>query len=152
VTLDNKPAVLPANSESDVALYCGWYSLRTYVPGMKFNRGAVGYHVASYELVSLHNPLEGGWVHGLLASGVVGTLGAVAEPYLHSFPLPEEFFPLLLTGKLPLAQVYWTTNPLTSWMQVCIGDPLYNPYAKNPMFKVEDLPQILRPVVQESSH
>jgi hypothetical protein len=107
----------------------------------------VGYHVASFELAGLHSPLETGWVHGLLTDGVVATVGPVAEPYLHSFPLPEEFFPLLMTGKLPLAEVYWTTTPLTSWMQTCIGDPLYTPFARNPALKVDDLPPLLRSTI-----
>ncbi|HEY7086843.1 MAG TPA: TIGR03790 family protein [Tepidisphaeraceae bacterium] len=148
VKLDDKPDVIPPRSVGDVALYCGWYSVRNFVPGMNFNRGAVGYHVASFELISLRQLNEGGWCRGLLKSGVVATLGPVAEPYLHSFPNPEEFFPLLMTGKLTLAEVYWTTTPLTSWMQASIGDPLYNPYAAKPAVKVDDLPQMLRSAIQ----
>ncbi len=148
VVLDDKPDVLAPGSVDDVALYCGWYSLRHYIPGMKFNRGAVGYHVASFEMVNLHNIDERGWVQGLLKDGVSATLGPVAEPYLASFPAPEEFFPLLMTGKLTMAEVYWATCPLSSWMQSFIGDPLYTPFAKNPPLKVEDLPEPLRSAVQ----
>lgn len=148
VMLDDNPNVLAPNSVDDVAMYCGWYSVRNYVPGMKFNRGAVGYHVASFEMVNLRGPQEGGWVQNLLAAGVVGTVGPVAEPYLHSFPAPDEFFPLLMTGKLTLAEVYWTTTPLTSWMQSCIGDPLYNPWQKSPAMKLEDLPPLLKSAIQ----
>lgn len=146
VTLDEQPNVLSPNSVQDVGLYCGWYSVSNYVPGMKFNRGAVGYHVASFEMVSLHGLPASGWVRGLLQDGVVGTVGPVAEPFLHSFPLPEEFFPLLLTGKMTLAEVYWSTTPLASWMQSFIGDPLYKPYAKHPVLKVEDLPPMLQTI------
>lgn len=130
-----------------VALYCGWYSLRVYVPAFKFNEGAVGFHVASSELVSLRNPGERGWGANLIKDGVVATVGPVAEPYLHSFPPADEFFPLLLTGKLTLAEVYWKTNPMTSWMNTCIGDPLYKPYAVKPVLTVEDLPAQLRKAV-----
>jgi uncharacterized protein (TIGR03790 family) len=144
VVHDEKPEVLPPNSVDDVALYCGWYSVQTYVPGMKFNAGALGFHVASFELITLRDPARPGWVKGLLENGVVGSVGPVAEPYLHSFPAPDEFFPLLLTGTKTLSEVYWTTTPLTSWMQTCIGDPLYNPYQKHPRMKVQDLPAILR--------
>jgi uncharacterized protein (TIGR03790 family) len=151
VTLDEKPAVLPAGSEDDVALYVGWYSLRNYIPCCKFNPGAVGYHVASYELVSLHQPGEPGWVHGLINDGVVATLGAVAEPYLSSFPRPDEFFPLLLTGRLTVGEVYWKTNPMVSWMQCFIGDPLYNPYKQNPAISDLDLPLQLREVLENQS-
>jgi uncharacterized protein (TIGR03790 family) len=139
VTLDNAEPVFQPGAVKDVAAYCGWYSLRHYVPGMTFVPGAVGYHIASGELVALHNPNEKGWVHGLINDGVVATLGPVAEPYLHSFPNPDDFFPLLMTGKLKLAEVYWLSNPLVSWMNTCIGDPLYTPYAKEPPMAVENL-------------
>lgn len=141
VVLDDQEALIPKGTHKNVAIYCGWYSLRRYVAGMAFNRGAVGFHIASSELVALHNPNESGWVKNLIDDGVVGTLGPVAEPYLHSFPPADEFFPLLLSGKLTLAEVYWHTTPLVSWMNTCIGDPLYKPYAANPAIKAEDIPK-----------
>ena len=118
--------------------------MRNYVPAFQFAQGAVGFHVASSELVSLRGENERGWVRGLLNDGVSATLGPVAEPYLQSFPPADEFFPLLLTGKLTLAEVYWKTTPMTSWMNTCIGDPLYTPYKVNPPLKVEDLPNPLQ--------
>ncbi len=140
VVLDDAEPVFPPHSVKNVALYCGWYSLRNYVPGMDFKPGAVGFHIASSELVNLHNGAEKGWVRGLMTDGVVASLGPVAEPYLHSFPPADEFFPLLCTGRLQLAEVYWYSNPLVSWMNTCVGDPLYTPYQKNPPLKVEDVP------------
>jgi hypothetical protein len=59
-------------------------------------------------------------------------LGPVAEPYLQSFPLPDQFFPLLMTGKLSLLEVYFLTVPHLSWMQILIGDPLYRPFKNHP--------------------
>ena len=132
----------------DVALYCGWYSLRNYVPAFKFNEGAVGFHVASSELVGLHAADERGWVRGLINDGIAATLGPVAEPYLQSFPPADEFFPLLMTGELTLAEVYWKTTPMTSWMNACIGDPLYRPYKSNPPLKKDDLPERLRAAIR----
>jgi uncharacterized protein (TIGR03790 family) len=133
------------------ALYCGWYSLRHFIDGMDFVPGAVGYHVASLEMVGLHGKDETGWVHGLLSHGVVATLGAVAEPYLTAFPDPREFFPLLMTGKLTLAEVYWKTEPAASWMICLVGDPLYNPYKNDPVMKVEDLSPELQTAVAQST-
>ncbi|HET6248686.1 MAG TPA: TIGR03790 family protein [Tepidisphaeraceae bacterium] len=144
VVLDNEEPLIPENSEKDIAIYCGWYSLRHYVSPGKFNPGAVAFHVASSEMVSLHNPGETGWCQNLMKAGVVATLGPVAEPYLQSFPPADEFFPLLMTGKLTLAEVYWKTSPWASWMQCCVGDPLYRPYKVNPPLKVEDLPEALK--------
>jgi uncharacterized protein (TIGR03790 family) len=144
VLLDDKPELLPAGSADNVAMYVGWYSVHNYVPSCKFNPGAVGFHIASYELLSLRSPGETGWVHGLLNDGVIGTLGPVAEPFLGTFPRPDDFFPLLMTGKLTLAEVYWKTEPAVSWMMDCVGDPLYNPYRDNPALDVKDLPARLK--------
>jgi uncharacterized protein (TIGR03790 family) len=144
VLFDDRPDVIKQHTAPDTALYCGWYKLRSYVPSCGFNPGAVGFHVASLEMVSLHAQGESGWVAGLLRNNVAATLGAVAEPYLSAFPNADDFFPLLLTGELPLAEVYWRTNPMTSWMINMIGDPLYTPYKANPQLKPEDLPEPLR--------
>ena len=150
VTFDDQEALIPARSVKDpIALYCGWYSLRNYVPPGSFAPGAVGFHVASSELVSLHGRGERGWVHGLLSDGVCATVGPVAEPYLQSFPAADEFFPLLLTGKLTMAEVFWRTTPMVSWMQSCIADPLYTPFKSNPALKVQDLPKPLQVVFEK---
>ena len=143
IAFDDQDIVFPPHFAKNVACYCGWYSVQHYIPGCDFNPGAVGYHVASFEMTQLHEPTTE-WVRGLLSDGVVATLGAVAEPYLTAFPKPDDFFPLLLTGKLTLAEVYWKTNPMTSWMISFIGDPLYTPYKADPAFAVEDLPPGLR--------
>jgi len=149
VTFDDKPELIAAHSVKDpIALYCGWYSLRNYQPPGPFAPGAVGFHVASFELISLRGRDEHGWVRGLLSDGMCATVGSVAEPYLQSFPRADEFFGLLLTGKLTLAEVYWRTTPMVSWMQDCVGDPLYLPYKRNPPLRVEDLPSNLRGAVE----
>jgi uncharacterized protein (TIGR03790 family) len=147
IKLGNEDIVFPPHTVKNVALYVGWYSLQKYIPGCDFNPGAVGFHVASFELTTLHAPTTE-WVSGLLHDGVVATLGAVAEPYLDSFPKPDDFFPLLLTGKLTLAEVYWKTTPYTSWMISFIGDPLYTPFKNDPAMKIEDLPPGLRRAFQ----
>jgi uncharacterized protein (TIGR03790 family) len=140
VTFEDTPALIAPHSLQDIGVYCGWYALRNFSSPGSFTPGAIGFHTASFECISLRRPGEHGWVRGLLSEGVIGTLGPVAEPYLQSFPPPDEFFPLLMTGKLTLAEAYWRTLPWGSWMQTCIGDPLYNPYKNNPPLAVEDLP------------
>jgi uncharacterized protein (TIGR03790 family) len=144
LTIDDKEAIFQPGSATDVAIYCGWYSLRNYVRAFEFKPGAVGFHIASAEMVSLRGADERGWVANLLNDGVAATLGPVAEPYLHSFPPADEFFPLLMTGKLTLAEAYWKTNPLTSWMNTCVGDPLYSPFKAKPAIQVGDLAEELR--------
>lgn len=149
LTIDDNPGVLPPRVARDVAVYCGWYSLRNYVPACSFAPGAVGYHIASLEMVSLRGPQEKGWVKGLLEDGMAATMGAVAEPYLHAFPPADDFFPLLMTGKLTLAEVYWRTCPLSSWMICMIGDPLYTPYKIKPALAPQDLPEKLQAILAE---
>ncbi len=151
VTFDDKPAVLPAHSQQDVAIYCGWYSVGKYIPACSFVPGAVGFHVASFEMVSLRDPHNTGWVRGLLNDGIAATLGPVDEPYLTAFPPADEFFPLLLTGKLTLAEAYWKTEVMASWRMCLVGDPLYTPFKANPQLKVSDLSPRLQDVFSPNS-
>jgi uncharacterized protein (TIGR03790 family) len=139
--------VLPANSANGVAIYCGWYALQNYTPACSFVPGAVGYHIASYELTTLRTPSRQ-WCAGLLNDGIAATVGPVNEPFLATFPQPDDFFPLLFTGKLNLGEVYWKTTPAVSWRIALIGDPLYNPFAAKPALPVEALHETLRPAVQ----
>jgi uncharacterized protein (TIGR03790 family) len=135
VVMDRQPGLFPPGSCPDAALYCGWYSLANYVPAFTWNKGAVGYHVASSEASTLKRPGAKVWCKRMLEEGVAATLGPVAEPYLFSFPLPDQFFPLLMTGKLTLLEVYFLTVPQVSWMQLLIGDPLYQPFKAQPAIR-----------------
>ncbi|HEY1683417.1 MAG TPA: TIGR03790 family protein [Tepidisphaeraceae bacterium] len=138
---DDKAALItrPANDHiKNVALYVGWYSPDRYVPAFDFAPGSVGYHIASYTMNTLHS-FPGNWCVGLIHDGMDATLGPCDEPYLIAFPPANEFFPLLMTGKLPLAEVYWRTEPTISWMISMVGDPLYTPFKNDPALKVEDL-------------
>jgi len=135
VTLNDKPELFAPGSCPDCDLYCGWYSLGKYVDCCKFVPGAVAYHIASSEAVTLRNKNTQQWCKRLLDNGVVATLGPVAEPYTLGFPKPAEFFGLLVTGEYPLVECYWRTEMLTSWMTVLVGDPLYRPFGKTPKLK-----------------
>jgi len=112
------------------AIYCGWYSLKKYVDAFDFIDGAIGYHISSLEAVNLRDPNSAQWCPAMLADGVTATLGAVAEPYLHSFPKPQVFFTELLDGRC-LVEAYYRTKPFNSWQLLLIGDPLYTPFKKN---------------------
>lgn len=140
VRLDNRAALFGPGQCPQTVLYCGWYSLRKYIDAFEFVPGAVGYHIASFEAISLKRPGEQGWCKRLLEQGITATLGPVAEPYLQSFPRPDDFFGLLLTGQFTLAEVYADTVPFHSWMLMLIGDPLYRPFANSPQLA---LPQAM---------
>ncbi len=112
------------------AIYCGWYSLKKYVDAFDFVDGAVGFHISSLEAVDLRDPNSSQWCPAMLKDGITATLGAVAEPYLHSFPEPKGFFLELFNGRC-LVEAYYHTKPFNSWQLVLIGDPLYNPFKKH---------------------
>lgn len=115
------------NSCPQAAVYCGWYSLKKYVDAFDFVDGAVGYHISSLEAIDLRDPNSSQWCPAMLKDGITATLGAVAEPYLHSFPEPKEFFLELFNGRC-LVEAYCYTNPFNSWQLVLIGDPMYRPF------------------------
>lgn len=128
VTLNELPELFAPGQCPETALYCGWYSLAKYVDAFDFNKGAVAYHLASSEAVTLKEIDSQCWCKKLLQDGVCATLGPVDEPYLLAFPRPNEFFALLIQGKMPLAEVYYRTKPFNSWQMTLIGDPLYRPF------------------------
>jgi uncharacterized protein (TIGR03790 family) len=111
------------------AIYCGWYSLGKYVDAFDFVDGAIGYHIASLEAAGLRDPNSNQWCPSMLRDGITATLGAVAEPYLHSFLEPRAFFMELYEGNC-LVEAYYRTKPFNSWQLLLIGDPLYKPFKK----------------------
>ena len=149
VVSNNRKELFQPGDCPDAALYCGWYSVRQYIDAFDWNRGAVAYHLASYEAKWLRQPSKGSkpaekpWCPFMLNDGVCATLGPVTEPYLSAFPLPDDFFPLLLTGKMTIVEIYYRTKKFNSWTLVLVGDPLYKPYMANPMLDVKDLPERL---------
>jgi len=131
--LDNAEARFQrAGAAPDVAFYSGWYRLRQYEDAFTFRTGAIGYHMASAEAVSLHRSGESGWCKNALDHGITATLGSVGEPYLDAFPEPLEFAGLLMTGRYSLVESYYLTSRWVSWRMVLVGDPLYNPWKNRP--------------------
>jgi len=121
--------LFPVNACPQTAIYCGWYSLKKYIDAFDFVDGAIGYHISSWEAVDLRDPNSSQWCPAMLKDGITATLGAVAEPYLHSFPEPKAFFLELFNGRC-LVEAYYRTKPFNSWQLVLIGDPLYRPFKK----------------------
>ncbi|HJZ91883.1 MAG TPA: TIGR03790 family protein [Gemmataceae bacterium] len=139
VVLDDRPELFPPGSCPDCALYCGWYSHGNFIDCCKFVRGAVAWHLASSEAVSLRRPDVKFWCKNLLDKGACATIGPVAEPYTVGFPKPAEFFGFLATGKYTLAECYGKSVLFASWMCTLVGDPLYNPFRASPRIKVGDV-------------
>ena len=116
----------------DVAIYTGWYRLRQYEDAFTFRPGAIGYHMASAEAVSIHKASESGWCKNALERGITATLGSIGEPYLDAFPEPLTLVTILMTGQYSLVESYYLTSRWVSWRMVLIGDPLYNPWKIKP--------------------
>ncbi len=129
VVLDERPPTFPPASCPQAALYCGWYSLGRYVDAFDWVPGAVGYHIASAECVTLRDPESQAWCPRLLMDGACATLGPVGEPFVQAFPLPERFFGLLVEEGACLGEAYLMSLPYLSWKMVLLGDPLYRPFA-----------------------
>jgi uncharacterized protein (TIGR03790 family) len=144
VVLNDEAKLFQEGDCPEAALYCGWYSLARYVDAFDWQPGAVGYHLASSEATTLRKPGSKVWCNAMLEDGICATLGPVGEPYLASFPLPDDFFSLLLTGRYTLAEVYYRTKPFNSWAMVLVGDPLYNPFKHKPPLAEDALPERLK--------
>jgi len=144
VVLDRSKNLFARDSCPDAAMYVGWYSLQKYVPAFTWSTGAVAWHVASLEAMHLRTPKSNEWCVKMIQNGVAATLGAVNEPYLGAFPLPEQFYAMLLTGHFTVAECYWRTVPAVSWRLTLIADPLYNPFRLHPKLTIHRLPPAMR--------
>jgi len=128
VVINNDKELFQPGEAPDASLYCGWYSRANYVDAFIWQPGAVGYHIASSECVTLKKRNSRVWCKMMLEKGIAATIGPVGEPYVQAFPLPEVFFGLLIDGYLSLAECYQVSLPFLSWKMVLIGDPLYRPF------------------------
>jgi uncharacterized protein (TIGR03790 family) len=139
VVLDDTPALFKPGACPDCAIYTGWYQLANYVSSFTFVKGAIAWHLASSEATTLRDPKSRVWCPNLLKDGAAVTIGPVGEPYTVGFPKPEEFFGFVATGQYTLVECYAKTTLFASWMGVLVGDPLYKPFGKTPLAKVEDV-------------
>jgi len=128
VVLDDTESLFEQGSNLDAALYCGWYSLARYVDAFNWQKGSIGYHVASSECTTLKNPDSQIWCRMMLKNGIAAIIGPVFEPYLAALPLPDIFFGYLSDGYLSLVECYFLSTRFLSWQMVLIGDPLYRPF------------------------
>ena len=130
VKLDSTERLFQPGDCPDAALYCGWYSLAEYVDAFAWKPGAVAYHIASSECMTLKQKDSRVWCKRMLEKGAAAVIGPVDEPYAQAFPVPEIFFALLVDGYLTLAECYAASTPWLSWRMVLVGDPLYRPFDK----------------------
>ncbi len=130
VVTDDSNQLFQAGQCPEAALYCGWYKLAEYIDAFTWQKGSVGYHIASAECTTLKNKKSRVWCKMMLVKGIAATIGPVDEPYVQAFPVPDLFFGLLTMGEMTLVEYYFASTPFLSWKMVLIGDPLYNPFRK----------------------
>jgi uncharacterized protein (TIGR03790 family) len=128
VVVEETQKLFQPGESPNAALYCGWYSLARYVDAFTWQRGAIGYHIASSECKTLKKKDSRVWCKRMLEEGAAAVIGPVGEPYVQGFPVPEVFFGALVDGYLSLAECYIFSLPFLSWKMVLIGDPLYRPF------------------------
>ena len=132
VITDDLPGTFqPGFPVTDAAAYYGWYAENVdgpfAHPGFRFVPGGVAVHLHSYSASTLRDPKKG-WVAPLVMHGASASLGNVREPYLPFTTNLGIFAASLLSGR-NLAESYYAAQPVLSWMSICVGDPLYRPYA-----------------------
>ena len=130
ITDDLPETIQSAFPVTHAAAYYGWYAENIDGPfahsDFRFVPGAVAVHLHSYTASTLRDPKKG-WTAPLLTHGASASLGNVYEPFLPFTTNLGVFASALLEGR-NLAESYYSAQPVLSWMNVCVGDPLYRPY------------------------
>lgn len=117
----------------NVILYFGWYVYHSDGPfrdgDFRFKKGAVATHLHSYSATTLKSTTEY-WVGPLLHRGAAAVLGTVYEPFLSLTTQYDVFNAFLLEG-YSFVEAGWLASPAVSWMNIMVGDPLYQPFKRN---------------------
>jgi uncharacterized protein (TIGR03790 family) len=129
--LDMERPTFPADFPmTDAAIYVGWYALHVTGPmareDFRFRTGAIAYHIHSSSAVSVRSTNEF-WVGPLVERGASATMGCVYEPYLQLSPNIGIFIERLLAGAR-FGDAAYACQPVLSWQNTIVGDPLYQPF------------------------
>jgi len=92
----------------------------------RFEPGAIAVHIHSFSAATLRDA-RANWAAPLLAHGAAATLGNVYEPYLDLTPHLDVFIDRLRNG-FNFAESAYASEPMISWMETNVGDPLYRPF------------------------
>lgn len=122
--LEQSQKLFKAGSNLKTAFYCGWYSLARYIDAFDWQKGSIGYHIASQECQTLKRK-SNVWCKKMLDKGAAVTIGPVGEPYVNAFPVPEIFFHFITERYMTVGEAYLISLPYLSWKMVMVGDPLY---------------------------
>lgn len=143
--VDTNRATFPAGQPlPQAACYAGWYASQASGPfgwyGVEFMPGAFAYHLHSFSAATLRST-DHHWAGPLVAHGATATMGSVYEPYLAATPDMNVFFARFIYFGFTFAEAAWACQPVVSWQNLAVGDPLYCPFALRPDQRLRDLDQ-----------
>lgn len=152
--VDDKPELFPADFPmSQIAFYAGWYAGDAcgpfQLPKVEFMPGAFAYHLHSFSAATLRSASQA-WCGPLLAKGATCTMGCVYEPYLSLTPNVAMFLERFTIGQFTFGEAAWIAQPALSWQTTVVGDPLYRPFARQPMELHRALTERHSPLVEWS--
>jgi uncharacterized protein (TIGR03790 family) len=112
------------------ALYFGWYQSQAKGPMVldhtRIPQGAIAAHIHSFSAATLRDS-RNHWVGPLIHKGYSVSFGNVYEPYLELTLRPDLFLEALLDGE-SVGEAALRANPVLSWQNTQLGDPLYRPF------------------------
>ncbi len=152
--VDDKPELFPPEFPmSQIALYAGWYAGDAcgpfQLPKVEFMPGAFAYHLHSFSANTLRSTRQA-WCGPFLAEGATCTMGCVYEPYLGLTPNVAIFLERFSIAQFTFGEAAWASQPALSWQTTVVGDPLYRPFAKQPMELHQELTERHSPLVEWS--
>lgn len=115
------------------AIYMGWYRPNVIGPWRQprwdVPAGAIGFHLHSFSATTIRQANKG-WVGPFVEQGYCATIGNVYEPYLEFTHRPQLLLGHLLKGGT-FGEAAAHSYPVTSWMGIAVGDPLYRPFTQD---------------------
>ncbi len=142
VAVETRKERIPMNYPmgEDVIGYFGWYVYHSDGPfrhgDFRFKKGAVAAHLHSYSATSIKSTTNY-WVGPLVSRGAAAVLGTVYEPFLTLTTNYDLFNARLLAG-YTFIEAAWMATMGVSWMNVMVGDPLYQPFRYSNIPKMPD--------------
>ncbi len=138
------------------AIYMGWYRSAAYGPWKEprwsVPPGAIAFHLHSFSATTVRSATKG-WVGPFVQQGYCATVGNVYEPYMDFTHHPQLLMKHLLAGH-SFGEAAAYSYPVSSWMGIAIGDPLYRPFKvtlKQQLTELEEGPLASYVIIREAN-
>ena len=138
------------------AIYMGWYRADAYGPWKEprwsVPPGAIAFHLHSYSATTVRSATKR-WVGPFVQQGYCATVGNAYEPYMQFTHHPHLMLKHLLAGHT-FGEAAAYSYPVSSWMGVALGDPLYRPFKlslKQQLTALEEGPWASYVIIREAN-